>query len=69
MVESRLGMSCSLCIALSRGKRKYIKYLDLDTPLLMNEDPHEGGYEYQSSLIKPYIYNGLSITPKIFINE
>lgn len=66
MVESRLGMSCSLCIALSRGN---IKYLDLDTPLLMEEDPHEGGYEYQSSLIKPYIYNGLSITPKIFINE
>ena len=66
MVESRLGMSCSLGIVLSRGD---IKYLDLDTPLLLKEDHHEGGYEYHSALIKPYTGNGLALTPKIFMRE
>ena len=43
MVESRIGMGCSFALAQSFPG---IKYLDLDTPLLMSEDPIEGGYHY-----------------------
>ncbi|MEA1886554.1 MAG: dipeptide epimerase [Bacteroidota bacterium] len=42
MVETRLAMGCSLAIAQSFPA---IKYLDLDTPLLMSEDPIVGGVQ------------------------
>lgn len=43
MVEARIGMGCSFALAQSFPE---IKYLDLDTPLLMSEDPLVGGYRY-----------------------
>jgi L-alanine-DL-glutamate epimerase-like enolase superfamily enzyme len=42
MVETRLAMGCSLCLA-STGD---VHSLDLDTPLLMTEDPVTGGCRY-----------------------
>lgn len=44
MVETRLAMGCSLSLALGLGGAKH---LDLDTPLLLSEDPLEGGYQYE----------------------
>jgi o-succinylbenzoate synthase len=64
MVESRLGMGCSLAIAqIVDG----IKYFDLDTPILMNEDPIVGGYSYDGPLMIPSNEPGLGMIPKIFI--
>ncbi|MBN1387022.1 MAG: dipeptide epimerase [Bacteroidales bacterium] len=48
MVETRLAMGCSLALAQSFPA---IRYLDLDTPLLMIEDPVVGGYRYDGSRI------------------
>ena len=50
MVETRIGMGCSYALALSYPA---IKYLDLDTPLLMSEDPLEGGYSYSGPRLIP----------------
>ena len=44
MVETRLAMGCSLALSLGLGGSNY---LDLDTPLLLSEDPIEGGYQYE----------------------
>jgi L-alanine-DL-glutamate epimerase-like enolase superfamily enzyme len=67
MVETRLAMGCSLALALGLGETKF---LDLDTPLLLSEDPLHGGYEYQGPKIKPCKDPGLgsfpSIAPRVF---
>ncbi len=41
MVETRLAMGTSACIALAIGG---FRFVDLDTPLFMAEDPFIGGY-------------------------
>jgi len=43
MVESRVAMGCSLALAAGLGS---VHTLDLDTPLLLAEDPVEGGFTY-----------------------
>lgn len=48
MVETRIAMGCSLALAQSFPE---IKFLDLDTPLLMSEDPLIGGYRYDGPRI------------------
>jgi len=60
MVETRLAMGCSLALALGLGETKF---LDLDTPLLLSEDPLHGGYEYQGPKIKPCTDPGLGAFP------
>jgi len=59
-VETRLAMGCSLALALGLGETKF---LDLDTPLLLSEDPLHGGYEYQGPKIKPCTDPGLGAFP------
>jgi L-alanine-DL-glutamate epimerase-like enolase superfamily enzyme len=48
MLETRLAMGCSLALAVGLGG---IDYLDLDTPLLLAEDPFLGGYAYDGPLL------------------
>ena len=42
MVETRLSMSVSACLAGGRGG---FSFFDLDTPLFMKNDPFSGGFE------------------------
>ena len=66
MVESRLGMSCSLGIALGLGT---IDHCDLDTPLLIRDDPVEGGYAYDGPWMSRWEAAGLGVelrTPQAF---
>lgn len=61
MVETRLAMGCSLALAQSFAA---IRYLDLDTPLLMSEDPVVGGYRYDGPRIVGGNEAGLGMRPK-----
>lgn len=61
MVETRLAMGCSLAIAQSFPA---IKFLDLDTPLLMSEDPLTGGYQYDGPRIIGADDPGLGMKPR-----
>ena len=61
MVETRLAMGCSLALAQSFP---LIKFLDLDTPLLMIEDPLVGGYMYDGPRIIGTDDPGLGMKPK-----
>jgi len=60
MVETRLAMGCSLALALGLGETNF---LDLDTPLLLSEDPLDGGYSYQGPNIVPCNDTGLGSIP------
>jgi L-alanine-DL-glutamate epimerase-like enolase superfamily enzyme len=60
MVETRLAMGCSTSIALGYYP---IKYIDLDTPLLMKSDPMLGGYSYCGSEIRSWDTPGLGMVP------
>jgi L-alanine-DL-glutamate epimerase-like enolase superfamily enzyme len=62
MVETRLAMSCSLALATACGP---IHTLDLDTPLLMSEDPIEGGYSYDGPRISLTDAPGLGLKPRV----
>ena len=48
MVETRLAMGTSACIAAGLGG---FRYVDLDTPLFLADDPFEGGYAQQGERI------------------
>jgi len=61
MVETRIAMGCSLALAQSFP---VIKFLDLDTPLLMSEDPLVGGYRYDGPRIIATDEPGLGIRIK-----
>jgi L-alanine-DL-glutamate epimerase-like enolase superfamily enzyme len=61
MVETRIAMGCSLSIVLGIGG---IQILDLDTPLLMVDDPVVGGYEYTGASVGIWRGAGLSMQPK-----
>ena len=63
MVETRLAMGCSLHIAASLG---FIRYFDLDTPLLMKREPFEGGYQYEGNEMLLTTEFGLGMTPKFY---
>jgi L-alanine-DL-glutamate epimerase-like enolase superfamily enzyme len=60
MVESRLAMGCSLALARSFPA---IRFLDLDTPLLMSEDPLTGGYRYDGPRMIGTDEPGLGMQP------
>lgn len=48
MVEARLAMGTSACLAAGLGG---FAFIDLDTPLFLAEDPFEGGYEYRGEVL------------------
>ena len=48
MVESILGMTTSACFAAGQGG---FSYVDLDTPLLLAENPFEGGMVYSGGML------------------
>jgi L-alanine-DL-glutamate epimerase-like enolase superfamily enzyme len=60
MVETRLAMGCSVSIAMGYCP---IKFIDLDTPLLMQSDPMLGGYSYCGSEIRSWDTPGLGMVP------
>jgi L-alanine-DL-glutamate epimerase-like enolase superfamily enzyme len=65
MMETRLAMGVSFSLVLGWGG---IDYLDLDTPLLMAEDPWVGGYSYDGPRLLPWRDPGLGMHPRA-VNE
>ena len=61
MVETRVAMGCSLSLVLGM---KGFDILDLDTPLLLREDPVTGGYGYNGPWLKPWSEPGLGMVLK-----
>jgi L-alanine-DL-glutamate epimerase-like enolase superfamily enzyme len=59
MVETRIAMGCSFSLVLGM---KGFDVLDLDTPLLLVNDPLAGGYQYQGAQLEPWYTSGLGIT-------
>jgi L-Ala-D/L-Glu epimerase len=62
MVETRLAMGCSVSIAMGYCP---VKYIDLDTPLLMKSDPFLGGYSYCGPEIRSWDTPGLGMMPLV----
>jgi L-alanine-DL-glutamate epimerase-like enolase superfamily enzyme len=63
MVESKLAMTTSACFAAGLGG---FEYVDLDTPMLLAEDPFSGGWEQRGSTLDlAGIAAGHGVTPKI----
>ncbi len=61
MMETRLAMGVSFSLALGFGG---IEHLDLDTPLLMADDPWLGGYHYDGPRMIPSLEPGLGMRPR-----
>ena len=59
MVETRMAMGCSFSLVLGLGG---FDLLDLDTPLLLTEDPLKGGYRYHGPHLEPWETDGLGIS-------
>jgi L-alanine-DL-glutamate epimerase-like enolase superfamily enzyme len=59
MVETRIAMGCSFSLVLGM---KGFEVLDLDTPLLLEEDPIQGGYAYSGPRLLPWTQPGLGMT-------
>ncbi|HEY5627081.1 MAG TPA: dipeptide epimerase [Nitrospira sp.] len=59
MVETRIAMGCSFSLVLGM---KGFDVLDLDTPLLLQEDPISGGYNYAGPQLQPWTGPGLGLT-------
>ena len=58
MVETRVAMGCSFSLVLGLGS---FEVLDLDTPLLLTNDPVTGGYQYEGSRLQPWSEPGLDM--------
>ena len=58
MIETRVAMGCSFSLVLGLGG---FDMLDLDTPLLLANDPVTGGYRYEGSLLQPWSGSGLDM--------
>jgi L-Ala-D/L-Glu epimerase len=58
MLETRIAMGCSFSLVLGLGG---FDVLDLDTPLLLADDPVTGGYRYTSSRLQPWSGPGLDM--------
>ena len=58
MVETRVAMGCSYSIAMGIGG---CSVLDLDTPLLLETDPIDGGYTYEGPWLQPWHGLGLDL--------
>jgi L-alanine-DL-glutamate epimerase-like enolase superfamily enzyme len=62
LVESALAMSTSACFAAGLGD---FRYVDLDTPLFLAENPFSGGYAQQGDLLDlTPIRAGHGVTPR-----
>ncbi len=62
MIETKLAMCCSAHFAAGNGG---FDYVDLDTPLLLAEDPFEGGYKRQGGFYTlDHIQAGIGCWPK-----
>lgn len=59
MVETRIAMGCSFSLVLGLGG---FEVLDLDTPLLLANDPVTGGYGYEGPKLQPWSRPGLDMT-------
>ncbi|MFO0731084.1 MAG: dipeptide epimerase [Nitrospiraceae bacterium] len=59
MVETRVAMGCSFSLVLGLG---HFDVLDLDTPLLLADDPVTGGYRYDGPHLQPWREPGLDMT-------
>ena len=67
MIETRVAMGCSFSLVLGLGG---ISTLDLDTPLLMAEDPFgSGGYQYDGPFLIPWFEPGLGLEWKASASE
>ncbi len=58
MVETRIAMGCSFGLVLGLGG---FEILDLDTPLLLADDPVTGGYRYDGPRLQPWSEPGLDM--------
>jgi L-alanine-DL-glutamate epimerase-like enolase superfamily enzyme len=58
MVETRIAMGCSFSLVLGV---KGFEVLDLDTPLLLDNDPVIGGYHYRGPCLVPWHRPGLAL--------
>lgn len=66
MVETRLAMTASACLAAGLGG---FSYVDLDTPFFLLDDPFEGGCDYRTagprlSLQEVRLGHGVSLSPE-----
>jgi L-Ala-D/L-Glu epimerase len=61
MVESRVAMGCSWSLVLGLGG---FDFLDLDMPLLLSDDPVQGGYTYEGSILQIWEGSGLGMEVK-----
>jgi L-alanine-DL-glutamate epimerase-like enolase superfamily enzyme len=59
MVETRVAMGCSFSLVLGI---KGFEILDLDTPLLLADDPVRGGYRYEEARLIPWDAPGLGLS-------
>ncbi|MEO5954304.1 MAG: dipeptide epimerase [Nitrospiraceae bacterium] len=59
MVETRVAMGCSFSLVLGLGG---FEVLDLDTPLLLANDPVTSGYRYDVPCLQPWSRSGLDMT-------
>jgi L-alanine-DL-glutamate epimerase-like enolase superfamily enzyme len=62
MMETRLAMSFSYALVLGLGG---IGHLDLDTPLLMADDPLTGGYAYRGPVLTVWTGAGVDARPHV----
>jgi L-alanine-DL-glutamate epimerase-like enolase superfamily enzyme len=59
VVETRIAMGCSFSLVLGLGG---FEVLDLDTPLLLANDPVTSGYRYEGPHLQPWSRSGLDMT-------
>ena len=62
MVEARVAMGCSFGMVLGTGG---YEMLDLDTPLLLRDDPVKGGYRYEGARLQPWNGPGLDMAMEL----
>jgi len=62
MVETRLAMSAGLHLALAIGD---VSWIDLDTPLLLEEELFEGGLRYDGPMVIPPEGPGIGVKLKV----
>jgi L-alanine-DL-glutamate epimerase-like enolase superfamily enzyme len=65
MVETRIAMGCSFSLVLGLGG---FDVLDLDTPLLLANDPVTGGFRYEGSHLQLWSEPGLDMKAGLFPN-
>lgn len=61
MVETRLGITAMAHVAAALGG---VDWVDLDTPLLLSEDPFAGGYELEGPALRLLPAKGLGVSAR-----